>query len=287
MQQDYIKWRGLFVHRFLAVTADEDDEVSMLAQAALCGPLLEKQPLLLRNHFVGAVFVFNSCKAHPLYAAEAGSGGNGLTVDFKGASLSGNERQRHEVYRMMLSHMTDEQKLEVTARLAKEILGGALATSGDLSTVCKMPAVGMTKATTLPSSRLEAAANVLTDTLTILTSPEIKVGRKGNEDAEDDFECTDNSKAYQQNIHKSRLLGKISRKHLMQIVIPILCNLKTVLEGSHSPLLKNLMQYLGNIFRLYKSEVQEHLANNPTVLQELEYDTRQYEKKQRDSVLQV
>jgi len=57
--QDYIKWRGLFVHRFLAVVADKDNEVSMLAQAALCGPLLEKQPTLLCNHFVGAIFVFN------------------------------------------------------------------------------------------------------------------------------------------------------------------------------------------------------------------------------------
>ena len=29
--QDYIKWRGLFIHRFLAAVADEDDEVSCLA----------------------------------------------------------------------------------------------------------------------------------------------------------------------------------------------------------------------------------------------------------------
>ena len=77
----------------------------------------------------------------------------------------------------------------------------------------------------------------------------------------------------------------------MEIVVPILCSLKSVLGASHSPLLKNLMKYLGYIFRSYKSEVQEHLANQPTLLQELEYDMRQYEKKQkqreRDSVLQA
>jgi hypothetical protein len=38
---------------------------------------------------------------------------------------------------------------------------------------------------------------------------------------------------------------------------------------------------LGYIFRSYKSEVQEYLANQPTLLQELQYDTRQYEKKQK------
>jgi condensin-2 complex subunit D3 len=41
------------------------------------------------------------------------------------------------------------------------------------------------------------------------------------------------------------------------------------------------MKYLGYIFRSYKSEVQEYLANQPTLLQELQYDTRQYEKKQK------
>mmetsp|Transcript_1016 Transcript_1016/g.1742 ORF Transcript_1016/g.1742 Transcript_1016/m.1742 type:complete len:825 (-) Transcript_1016:481-2955(-) len=292
--QDYIKWRGLFIHRFLAAVADEDDEVSCLAQAALRGPLLEKQPNLLCNHLVGAVFVFNSCKAHPIYAAEASGGGNGLTIDFEGASLAGIKgcHRRREVYEMMLSNMSDEQKLEVTARLVKEILGGALQSSGDLSAVCNMPAVGIRHATRLPSVRIEAATNVLTDTLTILTSPEIKVGRKGTEDGEDDLVSANGSRPDQQrNVHKIRLLTKISRKHLMEIVIPIICNLKTVLEGSHSPLLKQLMQYLGKIFRSYKSEVQEHLANNPILLQELEYDTRQYEKKQkqkaRDSILQA
>jgi len=287
--QDYIKWRGLFIHRFLAAVADEDDEVSCLAQTALRGPLLEKEPNLLCSHFVGAVFVFNACKAHPIYAAEASGGGNGLAVDFEGASLAGSEgyHRRREVYEMILFNLTDEQKLEVTARLVKEILGGALETSGDLSAVCKLPAVGIKCAT-----RIEAATNVLTDTLAILTSPEIKVGRKGAEDAEDDdLASVNGSKSDQRNVHKQKLLTKISRKHLMEIVIPILCNMKSVLEGSHSPLLKNLMKYLGYIFRSYKSEVQEHLANNPTLLQELEYDTRQYEKKQRqrdrESILQA
>ena len=292
--QDYIKWRGLFIHRFLAAVADEDDEVSCLAQTALRGPLLSKQPNLLSNHFVGAVFVFNACKAHPIYAAEASGGGNGMTVDFEGTALVGSEgsHRRREVYEMMLGSMTDKQKLEVTARLAKEVLGGALETSGDLSFVCKLPSGGggIKTATRLSGARIEAATNVLIDTLAILTSPEIKVGRGRGGEGEDDLVSVNSSRsADQQNVHKRRLLSKISRKHLMEIVVPILCSLKSVLEASHSPLLKNLMKYLGYIFRSYKSEVQEHLANQPTLLQELEYDMRQYEKKQkqreRDSVL--
>ena len=293
--QDYIKWRGLFIHRFLAAVADEDDEVSCLARTALKGPLLSKQPNLLSNHLVGAVFVFNACKAHPLYATEASSGGSGLLVDFEGTSLVGSEgsHRRREIYDMMLESMSDEQKLEVTARLVEKVLGGALETSGDLSAVCKMPAGGGNKTPKrLSGSRIEAAANVLTDTLSILTSAEIKVGRgRADDNAEDDLASVNSRSRSDRNAgHKRKLLSKISRKHLMEIVVPILCNLKTVLESSHSPLLKDLMRYLGYIFRSYKTEVTEHLANQPSLLQELEYDMRQHEKKQkkiaRDSVLQ-
>ncbi|KAL9190912.1 hypothetical protein ACHAXT_000618 [Thalassiosira profunda] len=281
--QDYIKWRGLFVHRFLAAVADEDDEVSCLAQTAIRGPLLEKQPNLLCNHFVGAVFVFNACKAHPLYEAESSAGGNGLSVDFEGVALEGSERahRRREVYENMLSNLTDEQKLQVTARLVKEILGGALEVSGDLSAACKLPSLGVESGSQAVKDRIQAATNVLTDTLAILTSPEIKVGRKGAEEADDDLASANGPRPNQRSLHKQQLLKQISRKHLMEIVIPILCNLKTVLEGSHSPLLRDLMHYLGYIFRGYKSEVQELLANDPSLLQELEYDTREYLKKRR------
>ena len=284
--QDYVKWRGLFVHRFLAAVADDDEEVSCLAQTALRGPLLEKQPNLLSNSFVGAVFVFNNCKAHPLYIAEASAGGNGMNIDFDGAFLDGDDRyhKRREIYDMLLTNMSDEQKLEVTARLVKEVLGGALETSGDLAAACKLPSSAR-----LSNKRIEAATAVLTDTLDILTSPEIKVGRAGaDDDQEDDISSANRSKPDRQNLHKKRLLSNISRKHLMEIVIPILCNLKAVLEASHSPLLKNLMQYLGYIFRTFKSEVSEHLANNPTLLQELEYDCkRNRRKKESNSILGV
>eukprot|EP00986_Skeletonema_menzelii_P002790 scaffold806_cov152-Skeletonema_menzelii.AAC.1 len=263
--QDYVKWRGLFVHRFLAAVADEDDEVSCLAQTALRGPLLEKQPNLLSNSFVGAVFVFNNCKAHPLYIAEASAGGNGMGIDFEGAFLDGADRyhKRREIYEMMIKNMSDEQKLEVTVRLVKEVLGGALETSGDLSAACKL-----SPSSRLVNKRIESATDVLTDTLDILTSPEMKVGRVGaDDDQDDDVASTNGSKPDQRNLRIQTLLSKISRKHLMEIVIPILCNLKTVLEASKSPLLKNLMQYLGYIFRTFKAEVNECLANNPTLLQ--------------------
>ncbi|KAL7522553.1 hypothetical protein ACHAWX_007249 [Stephanocyclus meneghinianus] len=285
--QDYIKWRGLFVFRFLAAVADEDDEVSCLARTAIRGPLLEKQPNLLSSCFVESVFVFNSCKAHPIYATAASNGGAGyVEIDIERGLLEGRERyhKRHEVYQMMLNNMSDEQKLKVTTDIVKRILGGALETSGDLGIVCRLAPQARAK---ISGSRVESATYVLRDSFAILSSPHIKVGRRASEETEPDDEFVEgnDAKADQRNFNKERLLSKISRKHLMEIVIPILSNLKSVLEASRSQLLKDLMQYLGYIFRSFKQEVAEHLANDPILLQELEYDTRQFEKKQRESIL--
>ncbi|KAL7505832.1 hypothetical protein ACHAXN_003655 [Cyclotella atomus] len=284
--QDYIKWRGLFVFRFLAAAADQDDEVACLARTAIRGPLLEKQPNLLATSFVESIFVFNSCKAHPIYAAAASNGGAGYAeIDFERGLLEGNYGydRRHEVYQMMLDNMSDEQKLKVTSDIVKRILGGALDMRGDLGIVCRLAHNSRAK---ISVARADSATHVLRDAFLILSSPHIKVGRRATEEQEDEF-GEGNANKNKRSANKDRLLSKISLKHLMEIVIPVLCNLKSVLEGSRSALLKDLMKYLVYIFRSFKREVTEHLANDPTLLQELEYDMRQFEKKENESILET
>jgi condensin-2 complex subunit D3 len=64
--QDYVKFRGLLIHRYLTTLVDEDENVSQLAEMTLCGPLLTKVPLLFQNSFVESLFVFNDCTDHPV-----------------------------------------------------------------------------------------------------------------------------------------------------------------------------------------------------------------------------
>ncbi|KAL3924520.1 MAG: hypothetical protein SGILL_000999 [Bacillariaceae sp.] len=274
--QDYIKWRGLLFHRFLVACCDDDDEVSTLAETVLTGPLWVRNPKLFFNHFVEALFVFNRCTAHPIYvsAASQGDGGSGIAVGFEGINLNGpdGEAKRRLMYDFLLSKLSDEEKIGVTARLAKEVLGGAIESSGDLSRVCQgPPPISGTS-----SPRLVSAWNVLLDTFYVLTNKASKVG-KLQEDAEA-FTLEDPNlpnATRQVTVAKNRLLSKISLKHMMEIVLPVLCQLKVKLQASNSPLLKDLMTYLLEIFRNYKTEVKEFLANDPTLLQEIEYDARQ------------
>jgi condensin-2 complex subunit D3 len=271
--QDYIKWRGLLFHRFLVATSDEDEGVAHLAGTVLCGPLWLRNPKLFFNHFVEALFVLNRCTAHPIYVAAAtmGDGGSGIAVGFEGIQLRGSvgEARRHGMYEFLLSKMSDEEKIGVTARLAKEVLGGALNSQGDLGRVCQRS----TRDSIGPT--FESAWNVMTDAFYILTSKAIKVGKAIQE--EDDIEDPNvPNPSRQVSIAKGRLLSKISRKHMIEIVLPILCNLKTLLHSSCSPLLKDLMNYMLDIFKNYKVEVKEFLATDPTLLQEIEYDARQH-----------
>jgi len=279
--QDYIKWRGLLFHRFLVASVDEDDDVAHLAEMVLYGPLASKQSKLFANQFVESLFVLNRCTAHPIYQAAAvmGDGGSGISVGFDGINLTGEAGRvrRMHMYQAMLSKMSDEEKIGVTARIGKEILGGALKTGNELNLVCTTaPSLGDT------SAEYESAFIVLSDALAILSSPWIRVGKNSGNNTEDieDPNVT-SSKANRAQVAKGRLLSNLSRKHLIEILLPILCNLKAVLQKSCSPLLKDLMACIVDVYQRYKTEAEECLANDPTTLQEIQYDAQQYRKAQR------
>lgn len=293
--QDFIKWRGLLFHRFLAATVDASEKVAPIAKAILCGPLLSKQPNLFHNNFVEAIFVLNDCVAHPIYNAAVNLGENvaGTSVEFDGIKLLGsqNRSRRHQIYSMMLRHLTDEDKIGVTARLTKDVFGSALR-SGDLNVACKLSAETLIgdgeSISAFDRHRIECAINVLKDTFSVLMSPLCQVGRDRStdqlEDEEDsNFSDRNTFSAMHLAAVKGRLLTNISRKHLCEVVVPILCNLKSLLEDSRSGLLQDLMLYLVYIYRRYKEEVKELLASNPILLREIDYDTRQFERRRRES----
>ena len=284
--QDYIKWRGLLVHRFLAACVDEDLEVAHLAQTTLCGPLLSKQPNIFFNNFVEALFILNNCTAHKIYSAAKANGesGSGISVSFEGIRLS--KRQRMGIYRMMLSHMSDEEKIGVTARLAKEVLAGALEIDSDLRLCLEPLPQGQTPARSGPTpeaKRREKAFCVVSDCLAVLTSPSARVGRTSTatndaDDVEEANAVTNGPSAAQLSAVRGRLLNKISKKHLVDTVVPILCRMKQILEKSRSPLLKNLMLFFVEIYRTSKDEVKELLASDPTSLAEIEFDLKKFSK---------
>lgn len=287
--QDYVKWRGLLVHRYLAATCDKDVSVAQMAEMTLCGPLLRKNPLLFSNNFVESIFVFNRSTNHPIFKNAASSGDNGAgAVDFDCNMLVGARKKglRMQIYKMMLASMSDEMKIGVVARLAKEVLGGAV-NGGKLMGGCKRMGdiekdVGEQGINYVKDC--QASADVLGDCFSILLCAEVRVRSGTGKDDEEEKESFEENGGINGNAvisqqlaaAKGKLLNKISRKHLIESVVPVLCELKNVFEANKSPLLKSLMRYLREVFKLYNYEVKEVLANDPVLLAELTYDMKKF-----------
>jgi condensin-2 complex subunit D3 len=278
--QDYIKLRGLLFFRFLVASTDNDETVAQIGENILIGPLLSKYPKLFFNNFIESVFVLNRCM-HPIYIAAKsfGDGGAGIAVDFDGIHLNGNagRARREAMYTLMLRRLSDEEKIGITARLVKEVLGSAVSSSGgSLHKVCTNPKTRSDIERTA-DREYDSAFNVLSDTFAILSSPLLRVGK--SKSTEDDQDAIEDANPTRRIIAaKGKLLSKISRKHLIEICLPILSNLKVILQSSCSPLLKDLMQYMVHIYRAYKVETKDFLANDPNLLQEIEYDAKRASK---------
>lgn len=272
--QDYIKWRESLLRFFLRAAVDKHEDLSNLARHILCGPLLRKTPHLFTSKFVEMIFVLNGNKGKLIFSEPFEKEG------VHELALPGNSRfqQRAQLYQFLLQHMSDEQKLQVSMKLCSEILEEV---TDNKLLLCNNPSQ-------ITDTGTEA---VLKDTFAILCSPDIKLSAAKDED--DDLEGEDGgaaaagggstaSAAAQLAAAKGKLLSKMSKKNFLENVVPILIGLKHKLESKHSPLMRYLLHYTRELFKLYRQEVKAiFMDTDPQILIELEYDLRQYELQQK------
>lgn len=121
--------------------------------------------------------------------------------------------------------------------------------------------------------------NVLSDALALISNPKMRVSYASKEEDEIEDPNISVDKTKRAFKAKGKLLSNISKKHLVEILLPTLCNLKTLLQKHKSPLFKDVMVCLLDVFQRHKNEAKECLANEPTTLQELEFDARLSKKK--------
>ncbi|KAK9813253.1 hypothetical protein WJX72_011494 [[Myrmecia] bisecta] len=260
LQKDYVKWRGPLFHRFLLALVDDSPSVCALAEFLLGDTLASKAPLLAYNHFVESLFVLNDCRAGlhgggvhaaamaqadelPASQGEPGEPGANL----KGASPRARAK-RGAIYKALLRRMAPEHKFATAAKLCSEVLGGV--------------ADGL-----LP---LEECEGVLGDTLRILASKHIKVST--SRAAADEEEP---SAASVVGAAKGKLVSAMMKKHLVEGVVPVLIELKRLLEGLRHHLLGDLMTCIRALLKDYKTEIEDILVGDKQLAKEIMYDMRQ------------
>jgi len=289
--QDYVKWRGLLLQRYLAMLVDLDKDIASRAEYLIFGPLLNKSPLLLVNHFVEVLVVLNGCVDHPTYKIALKQGAeSGTAVTMDGISLEGevNNRRRFFIYKSMLERMSDEQKIQVTAKITKDILAAAGDEESEgegvkIRSHNRGIVASDTRRREMLMTKLKRDEDLIRDSLCVLRCRDIKVNAaranaEGMDEEDAAEERTEMAASEAVAAAKSRLLTKVSRKHLMERVIPTLVTLKECLEKAHSPLIRDVMEYFIDLFRTYKEEVKEVLSSDPTLFHEIEYDLSLYEK---------
>lgn len=193
--QDFLKWKGFLLYRFLVLTVDADHEIAEFSRNILQKTLSLKYPQLLTTHFTEALVILNGCTAHPAYSSIARTG---TMSDGAADSLLGNDApsmsssqmdadgddnmppvdvhftcaltkaQRFGVYAFMAENMDDETKIQVSAKLVQDILSAAV----DSTSLLPQPNKLGKKNERGKYSAFEA---VLEDALTLMRTPHLKV----------------------------------------------------------------------------------------------------------------
>jgi hypothetical protein len=269
--QDFLKWRGMLLFRFLATPVDSDLEMANFARTLLKSTLHTKYPDIFAHHFSEALIVFNGYTDHPAYVAAAlsGSDGGSCAVTMEGVDMEGANRRsrRLKLYAMMMEDFTEEQKIAVTAKLVQDILAHAVD-------------VIHARRSNADTSKNKAFEDVLEDALLVLQSPLLKIGRNKNDDIGDseEMDAAVESTSVAVAKAKTKVLVKISRQHLVSHVLPVVMSLKSALESVRSPLQGAVMEYLISVVKSNKVEVNQVLQSDPTLKSEIEYDMKIFEK---------
>jgi condensin-2 complex subunit D3 len=233
--------------------------VRLFARGSLTQLIVAKWPRQFHKHFVEALFYYNKCTDHKTY--------NQFPDKTSEAAFSlpgaGNQKLRFQVYNYMLGFMQDEHKFNTTCKLCQDILGAVV--DGDL----------------LLGNGDGPVAHVVKDCLLVLSSGAVKLKsvRATRNAAAHDVDV--DTKQGRMELAKGKLLSKLVKKNALENIVPLLIELKRLLERKRSPLLADLMLYLQELLSDYQSEIDEILAADPQLAMELKYDLAQFAERQR------
>lgn len=273
--QEYLKWRGMLLFRFLTAVLDTDEDMATLARHVLKTTLQTKFHDIAAQHFAESIIIFNGCCDHPMYVAVSATGTD-ASVSMDGINLEGvqNRSRRQQIYEYILEDITEEQKIQITAKIVQDILSYILDKFHTLSS----------------NPKLE---NVLYDAFMILKSPSLKVGAKKTVGTEEEEEAVSeefgdaNAMAAAKAAFtsaKNKVLKKLSLQHLIDHILPVVFSLKHALENVRSPLQRMVMEYLLHIVKTHKAQVAQVLAQDPALKVEIEYDLKMFEKEKAADV---
>lgn len=179
----------------------------------------------------------------------------GLVVALNGgdaalAARYGDVDSRSPVYAAALAALSPERRGEATARLCRDVLGPAA---------------------DAPDAALARMDGRLADALRILRA-DLRLRKGGRAKDQDDDDADDASAALDKA--RGRLLGRASKKHLLEQVLPTLLALRHRLRALRLGAAADVEATLAEALRAHGAAVDAVLANDPMLARELRYDLK-------------
>mmetsp|Transcript_90793 Transcript_90793/g.228334 ORF Transcript_90793/g.228334 Transcript_90793/m.228334 type:complete len:1521 (-) Transcript_90793:289-4851(-) len=253
LAEDFIKLRGSILLRFLYVLSDPSDVVRSFVECVFARILHSRNSTMFAQNFLDVICALN--------------GWCGL-ANFRGAegneefSLVKSPGRRAMVYRFMLSLMSSEQKFNVCAQIVTTLLAAF---------------VDAEEATELPKTTAEPAGQTLSDGLVLLCCKEMRIcfttQRAGQEDEDVEGGGGAGGDGKQSAADATRgVLNYVLKRNMAENIIPVLVQLKTLMEARHSPFLKQLRHCLREILRDFKDDLPAMLAGDQHLAAEIAFD---------------
>ncbi|XP_015739388.1 condensin-2 complex subunit D3 isoform X2 [Coturnix japonica] len=256
LQEEFVKWKDCLFFRFISVLVDPNPDIASFAEFCLVHLLLKRNPLMFSQHFIECIFHFNSYEKHEKYNRFPQSERAKKLFSLKGKD---NEEKRMYIYKFLLDHFTDEQRFSITTKISHSVLA------------CFVDGV-------LPLDM--EASELLSDTFAILSCKEIKLSTMRSK-PEDDIQPDEDEMAMANAVMQAaqkKLISQVQKKNFIENIIPIIAELKSLMERKKIPALRDLMVYLREMMQDYRNEIKEFFAVDKQLAAELEYDMKKYEE---------
>jgi hypothetical protein len=139
--QDYMKWKPNYIFDFLSLLIDENQEISEIAKKLILKTFPTKFPDLLKSSYSSIFLALNHCLDESGNILHRPT--NDTTANNHQSTVSSSRKQpktlpqvhRFLIYSSIAQEFTDEQKLEIIAKLVNDILVPAVDSDGQFLTV--------------------------------------------------------------------------------------------------------------------------------------------------------
>jgi len=263
LQEDFVKWKGSLFFRFITALVDDIAEIRNFAEFCLIHMLLPRHPTMFSQHFMETIFCFNSYTKHRVYNQF-----HQTDAERKKFSLAGpqNRRKRMKIYTFLLQNMNDESRFKLTGKICNEIFGAIV---DDV-----LPVDSHSKP-------------VIEDAFAIMICQEIKIASAKSKHLVESEEGLDEEQQEMASNLRAKVISQIVKKNMIENIFPTIISLKKRFEQEKSPLLRELMHCLKELMIDYKTEIQDVLAGDRQLANEIEFDLRRYEEGRKQAAMEA